>query len=101
MTDREVLIAARLLIARPERWTHGASARYADGLSCGPQSPHAVCWCATGALIRVTPPFGSGLLWGALRMLREVVVMEPALYNDTHTHAEVLIMYDRAIEATA
>jgi hypothetical protein len=34
-------------------------------------------------------------------MLREVVVMEPALYNDTHTHAEVLIMYDRAIEATA
>jgi hypothetical protein len=46
--------AAADLIRDPARWTTGVSARDARGEPRGPYEPDAVCWCAYGAIHRVT-----------------------------------------------
>ncbi len=49
-----VLRAAADLIEPPGRWTQRFSARDVKGSPAGPTSPEAVCWCAYGALMKVS-----------------------------------------------
>lgn len=45
MTEREILIAARQRIERPEAWTQGVSATGKDGFpTVPPWSPEAIRW---------------------------------------------------------
>lgn len=46
--------AAADLIRDPARWATGMSARNARGEPRGPYESDAVCWCAYGAIHRVT-----------------------------------------------
>lgn len=86
-----VLIAARKLIEKPENWRQGGY-----GFSMAPM-PH----CALGAMI-VASRRESILLAGPARVaediMREVVGGCIMRFNDTHTHAEVLRAFDKAIE---
>lgn len=50
MTVKEVLVAARELIADPEHWFQGDLARDEDGQYCEPNSPRASKRCALGAI---------------------------------------------------
>jgi hypothetical protein len=97
MTTLDVLKAARALISDPARWTQNVMARDADGgqytFGCAPQT---VSWCALGALQHIT---GKASTNGALDALDTQLPIYITIdyFNDTHTHAEVLALFDAAI----
>lgn len=94
MTTREILIAARALIAAPEGWTQGEYARDADGCAVDPDNPDAVCFCALGAIERACERGIDGD--EAIQAIQRIVGLV-AGFNDTHTHAAVVAMFDEAI----
>jgi hypothetical protein len=99
ITARKILIAARAKIERPEAWTKGRYARDKNGEGTIPNSRHAVCWCAIGAVHAASPSDTAP----ALTQLNRFVPGGEATYtyNDfpETTHAEILALYDRAIAA--
>lgn len=98
MDTREVLIAARALIAKG--WTQGYLARDERGLVTRPSGDEAVCWCCIGALSAVAK---CGPIWSAVDALSGAVggAGQIARWNDApkRTQAEVLEAFDRAIAA--
>jgi hypothetical protein len=94
MTALDKLRAARDLISDPERWTQGTIARDWTGKQTTADAVDAFCWCAIGALEKVASnaqPFRA-LRWAMPSGYRSIVS-----FNDTHTHAEVLALFDKAI----
>ena len=88
----DTLRAARTLLSDPARWCQNASARRPDG---GVSSSYdkAYSFCALGAvehLSRADYPAVSDLLDGLTGDIVE--------FNDSHTHAEVLDVFDTLIE---
>ncbi len=98
MTPLETLKAARQLISDPAKWTQGELARDADGNETNPNYDSATCFCAHGAIQYFTK---DETLSEADRLLIAVCSDEHDCYveefNDTHTHAEVLALFDAAI----
>jgi len=90
-TTRDVLIAARALIADERNWIKGANFRKVAGCDC---------FCADGAVEEVfrNRPWEPGVR-PALRAASPNGMI--VTYNDADetTHADVLAMFDRAIEA--
>jgi hypothetical protein len=93
----DVLRAAREYISDPARWTQGIIGR-SDGSRCAVgalkdaagHGPKSVGWHS--------PPSGCGAaVTGAYAALERVAGEPPPLFNDSHTHAEVLAAFDRAI----
>ena len=113
---KALLQSARDLIADPARWTRGAMARNRLGQSCSPHESEAVCYCSQGAIslkiystrfMRLNPVELIALKGNALIALDLAAshlagkYMTIASFNDTHTHAEVLAVFDLAIERSA
>ncbi len=101
-TTKEILIAAKALISDPAHWTQGEYSRNTDGRRTAHHDPAAVCWCAMGAIIRVLPlrEYSRAVgvtetlaAWGAGGNSAADLVG----FNDGHTHAEVLALFDKAI----
>lgn len=92
----EVLEAARNLISDPEHWTIEVCARDKDYQACGSKDPRATEWCAIGAIVRyaVDP-----IIKLIARKFLEDIVGDIGSYNDSHTHAEVIAVFDAAITA--
>lgn len=110
-----VLIEARKLIADPEHWIQGTYATdETRTVGLHPNDPSAACFCSIGAVVHVLPE-------GALPE-REVMALSAAVldldpdwvtaegvrpnrniaqYNDSHTHEEVLAVWDHAIAEEA
>lgn len=113
MTPRDALIAARVLIEKPEHFTQGAYARTADGLSTECTDPNAVAFCAAGALekiVRLIPGDISFHVIDALDAVAHAVYPmkvgsfrgKGLLYvNDTLGHVATLAMFDEAIRRAA
>jgi hypothetical protein len=88
----QTLKSARALIADEANWCQG---RVFDGHKC----------CAVGALRKVTegvrfPCSRNKLRWLAQIQLEALLThgyTALSYFNDTHTHAEVLALFDRAI----
>jgi hypothetical protein len=60
MTKRsEILIAARTIIADPERWTQGHLARDSEGEIRRPDEPEACKFCAYGAVLYAAHRLGA------------------------------------------
>lgn len=97
MTPLEILKAARELIAVPERWTQGALAKAYDGESLWYGDNRATCFCAEGALKRVC--LSDGDSYDAYMELSDAAGMPAHHFNDSHTHPEVIALFDRAITA--
>lgn len=97
MTPLETLKAARQLISDPAKWTQGELARDADGKQVPPLDDNATCWCSIGAL-RKAAGFGD-IYKGPFGALYFKVPTKGSVsdFNDTHTHAEVLALFDAAI----
>jgi hypothetical protein len=96
MTPVEILKAARELIAKPERWTRGVIARAGTLPLTSAMVPQATCWCAMGAIDKCAggPSFSAP----ALDLVYPVIPgCGLAEFNDSHDHAEVVAMLDRAI----
>lgn len=106
-TQLEILEHARALIADPEHWTRGACARRVDGLCVDMGDTSAHCFCSIGAVGRATLDLDVyPSLSKTFDTLESLGIPEGtpvdqsrlATYNDSHTHEEVLAMFDRAIE---
>jgi hypothetical protein len=99
MSPLEDLKAARELISDPSRWTQGAAARNDAGNETNSTSPDATCFCSLGAITKVVGAPGErrrvvkNLLREGLPEGHSYI----AVFNDTHTHEEVLAVFDRAI----
>ena len=100
MNTLELLKAARALIRDPKCWTVGAFARAADGGRVQAGDARAVSWCLAGALYHL------GLFASEDRPGEAKKALVNALpgggttlaeFNDSHTHPEVLAVYDAAI----
>ena len=101
-TVLQLLTEGRELISDPKRWTTGEFARDEHERAVFVYDPKAVCWCSVGAIHKVegppTPSSGENT-WPALRALHAATACRNiAKYNDTHSHAEVLAIWDKAIE---
>ena len=110
----QLLEQARSVIATPATWCQGASARSMSGEADDWASASAVQWCGTAALSKARDAYG----FRTGDRVRLVILTDNALdalqralpgdwesvqsFNDYHetTHADMLAVYDRAIEAT-
>lgn len=102
MTAKEVLIAARALIADPARWCRGAPGRDRHNASTGPWEPHTEKWCSLGATAKVIdirvghPPE----LYEARAILRSAIGNQSvSTWNDSNDHATIIAGFDRAINS--
>lgn len=104
-TPLAVLRAARSLLRLPDHWTRGANARAKGGRRVASEAPEAVCWCADGALIKVSGGWSTSAYKTAHRCLYKALPVPVLIhvYNDaTHrTHPEILSWFDRAIKLAA
>ena|SRR5271166_5367285 len=94
---------ARALLSDPARWTTGAFARRADGLFCYEHDADAVCWCALGALVAVKPhsvinAHGRINNMEFATLLRHCIDGNPAQFNDTREHCDILEWFDAIIK---
>lgn len=96
MTPLETLKAARDLISDPARWTQVVFARDSIGMDVEPTSYRAVCFCSIGAIRKFERKMSDAekTLLGVCSKIHDTYVEE---FNDTHTHAEVLALFDAAI----
>jgi len=98
-----VLRDARDLISPPGCWSQVAYARSSDGVSVGVSDPRAACWCLRGAVQRVAPTRRAEihalviLLTHIEFVSRKKSDAQIGLYNDTHSHLEVIAVLSRAI----
>lgn len=108
MNEVTILKQARQLISNPEAWTQKRAARDAEGKAVHWSCSSAVSFCAIGAINRTVvllhPEGGrrDDAAWrvidGAHNYLQKATPsVSVALYNDEHTHEEVLAMFDKAI----
>jgi hypothetical protein len=97
MTPLETLKAARQLITDPAKWTQGEAARDHNGKGVLAYGEDAVCFCALGAIRNVVGMDDDAfdLVFDTFRDKAKVKLV--ACFNDTHTHAEVLALFDAAI----
>jgi hypothetical protein len=101
MTTVELLREARALIDTPEKWTQGAFARDGKGDRVDELDKRACRFCASGATSRVTGIKSPAITpaYKAIQRAMGVGVFEVSVFNDQHTHAEVLAAFDKAIAA--
>lgn len=98
-TALDVLRKARALIEKPENWTQGMSARDSTGERADPMADAAVRFCSYGAICHSTGgSFVHPASRGAVQALQDAADEAFfSLWNDSHTHAEVIAAFDKAI----
>ena len=106
MTPREVLIAARALIATPDTWTQGYAARDASGAPVTATWSRATSFCMYGAVLKITECQDHNkrrtvlnLLYAECQQGLNSRFVNITGFNDTYgrTHADVLKVFDEAI----
>ena len=95
----KLLEDARNLIAKRESWTQDDFGKTADGNGVYSKSDEAVCWCSLGALTRLSPSDEDKQVRKLAKLfLRKAMDSSIVVFNDSHTHEEVLAAWDKAIE---
>ena len=101
MEPKELFQKAYELIKDEKCWTVYYNARDKDGDVVSADDPIAVCWCSNGALNKFNSFFMHPNSWvrGALNeTARQHGVNHFLVFNDTHTHAEVMAMWEETGE---
>ena len=103
MNIADVLQKARDLIATPDNWTQGEYARDGHGHATRPRNSRAVCWCSSGAIMKVmdvdySPDDALAVLHQAGGFQWDMNIPK---WNDSmnRKHSEVLALFDAAIAA--
>jgi hypothetical protein len=94
---KNILIEARNLIAVQERWCQHAQGLARDGRYVHPYDAAAVQNCALGALSRVLGYYVHDDHPARRALAAQVPDGRIGPWNNSHTHAEVLGIFDRAI----
>lgn len=101
MNTVQILKDARALIADEKNWTQDSFARDSGGLPIDPTNDDAVCFCAIGALARAVGSNPDGELPAENFLVSEMLEWDARDsipdFNDNHTHADILSLFDRAI----
>ncbi len=98
MKVSEYLKERKQLIVDPKNWTKGELARDVFGREVPVNDRSAVCYCAMGALQRGVVFYDDAFpVFFQARKRLESVVENISIYNDTHTHSEVMQKWDEAI----
>lgn len=98
----EVLKKAKKKIAKKKNWCQGVMARDKEGNPTKYHGGEAAKFCAMGAVYRVC--YEHKMYWldtslDAMDLLEEQARTNDMIgYNDTHTHKEVLSIFDMAIK---
>lgn len=101
-----ILRNAKELILDEGSWCQHAISYDIHGSECDPCDPLATCWCSIGAVMKTGGyiQFDAKKTPKPVRLLNKAVIqitsdadIWPADYNDTHTHAEVMAMFAKAI----
>lgn len=99
MKNSEILIAARAKIEKLEHWTQGAFARDIVGSALRDGfAKSAVCFCSMGAVEAAVGIHGKVVddaVYLLYRAYDQCYAVEA--FNDSHSHQEVLEMFDKAI----
>ena len=101
LTPLEILTRARKVISKRSNWIKGYFAKTRRGEECDGSHENAVKFCAVGALSRAA---GKDYVathkarWAA-RVLLDRESKNIVDFNDTHTHKEVLAVFDKVIKA--
>lgn len=101
MSEVELLMEARELISDPERWCQGHIAENDTGIEVSPLSPDAKRFCAAGSICNVMGVRHAFIsnAWETLGEAASGLFGRSVTYvNDDYSHADVLRMFDRAIE---
>ena len=104
--ELEILRKARELLSDESRWTKGVSARDEALREAYPRSALAVCWCATGAVLKASGPPSSRMDSHPVLRLEQTLhaAYGPGRYvqgfndDESTTHADVLALFDLTIE---
>jgi hypothetical protein len=91
------LIHARRILSSGKQWTTRAFARDAQGRSVMPRDPSAACFCAYGAIWLASPRLFAPDR-APLHVLGQLTIDDLLSFNDSHTHAEVLALFDAHIQ---
>lgn len=98
MTPKEILAKAIARIENPEHWCQSAFARDKYGNSINYNSPAAVSWCATGAILKECPiPSDYEPVLDLINNTHFEVRMGVSAYNDTYIHSKVLDYLRKAL----
>ena len=102
MSPFEILSKAQDLIRSPDHWAIESYAYDANGTRVEPNATEATCWCSLGAIQKILDQ-DDGLAEHVTFDLLGKAIDNPKTgavpdFNDTHTHAEVMVMFDRAKE---
>lgn len=102
LSAAETLQKARDLIADPAHWTQRTAARDAATTPVPVASPYAKSFCTLGAVDRAAG-FDSHGFYDATAFLYQVIGSAESIaqFNDSHTHEEVIALFDAAIEKAA
>lgn len=95
MNTLETLIKARDLIQDKAHWIKGVLAADKDGYECSVSK--AARWCSVGAVFNIQGDENGHS--PAFKALSDAADGSIAEFNDSNTHAAVIAMFDRAIEA--
>jgi len=92
---KQVLINARNLISDPCTWTQCSFAIDRRGVDVGINDSGACCFCAEGAVRKYAKAFA--LRKACLDKVESYINDSLWSFNDKHSHAEVIRLFDRAI----
>ncbi len=99
MLTSEVLIAAKARIDTPSKWAQGWFWYDADGekmFGAAHERSRITSCCSSGA-IELACDFNVIDSARAHEYLHRAMRRSVAVFNDTHTHAEVMVKFDKAI----
>jgi hypothetical protein len=105
-TVENVIRGALVLVENPKTWTRDVSARTRSGNRVDATSPHAVCWCAHGALLKSAFHLTGGdratsfnLKDAATRKLERLAGGSLGVLNDDVGHKAVVALFKQALAA--
>lgn len=85
----EIFSKAADLVEQPGAWVQGVSSLSKTGRIVGPNNKHAVCWCAMGAIARVTKGHGSKR---AIQELTYDVSSSVSFWNDNPAQTQANVV---------
>lgn len=99
MNTIDILKKARELISDPIHWCRGCFAKTASGERRYFLAQDAHSWCAKGAVFHFALTLDHTEVAEAFLALEQAAdtPFGVAMFNDSHEHADVMAMYDRAI----
>jgi len=95
---KNILIKAKAVIANPDNWIQNSMAQGIDGWQTSVSDPQACKFCSVGAIYKVNGSMNSVTELARIALEKNTGGLSLDMFNDTHTHQEVMALFDTAIK---